>query len=188
MPELPTDSSEEKTSRFNNLIALAIALLSAFMAVAKIKDDNIVQGMQQAQAETVDFWNEYQARAQRQFGVELAMAQLKATQPDSEERARTLAEWQKSADTFKARAAEASAKAKARQEDYNAGNDRDDLFDLSDALLSVAIALFAVTALLRTRWLFGMAGVLGSAGMLFGVAGFAGWTSLHPDWIIRLLT
>jgi hypothetical protein len=187
LPEIATDNQSSETSRFNNWIALAVALLSAFMAVSKVKDDNIVQAMQKAQAESVDLWNEYQARRQRQFGVELAIAQLKATQPDSEDRAKTVTDWQKTADTFKARAEEASVKAKQRVDDYNAGNDRDDLFDLSDALLSVAIALFAITALLRKRWLFGVAGVLGTAGITFAIAGFNAWTWMHPDFIINLL-
>ena len=185
LPELP-ETADDKDRRFFNMIAIAVALISAFMAVTKIKDDNIVQAMQKAQAETVDYWNEYQARRQRQFGVELAIAQLKATQPESEARAKTIEDWQKQADAFKARAEESSTKAKARQGDYDAGNNRDDMFDLSDALLSVALALFAVTALTRVRWLFGLASCLGVAGMVFGVGGFNNWLALHDA--VKVLT
>ncbi|MDR3493752.1 MAG: DUF4337 domain-containing protein [Ancalomicrobiaceae bacterium] len=182
--ELP-EAPEGKERSFFNAIAIAVALISAFMAVSKIKDDNIVQAMQKAQAETVDFWNEYQARRQRQFGVELAIAQLKATQPDSDARSKTLGDWQKTADTYKARAEEASVKAKGRQDDYDAGNNRDDMFDLSDALLSVSLAMFAVTALTRVRWLFGLASLLGAGGAVFGVGGFNNWLALHDS--VKLL-
>ena len=182
LPEPPAGSDRG----FFNAIAIAVALISAFMAVTKIKDDNIVQAMQKAQAETVDYWNEFQARRQRQFGVELAIAQLKATQPDGEARTKSIEDWQKIADTYKARAEEASGKAKARQADYDAGNNRDDLFDLSDALLSVSLAMFAVTALTRVRWLFGLASLLGAGGMVFGVGGFNNWMVLHDS--VKLLT
>lgn len=185
---LPTSGeSDAGRDRFNNLIAIAVAIVSAFMAVSKIKDDNVVQGMQKAQAETVDYWNEYQARRQRQFGVELAIAQTRAATPASPALETTLGEWKKQADYYKSRAEESSTKAKARAADYDAGNDRDDLFDLSDAFLSVAIALYAVTALVRIRWLFGVATGLAAAGMLFGAAGFGGWTALRPDTLVSLL-
>jgi len=180
--------SAESRDHFNNLIAVAVALVSAFMAVSKIKDDNIVQAMQKAQAESVDYWNEYQARRQRQFGVELAIAQTRATSPSTPELDAKLEEWKKQADFFKSRAEESSTKAKQRTADYDAGNDRDDLFDLSDAFLSVAIAMFAVTALVRVRWLFAVAAILAVTGMVFGVAGFGGWTALHPDFLTSLLS
>jgi hypothetical protein len=180
--------SDDSRDRFNNQIAIAVAIVSAFMAVSKVKDDNIVQGMQKAQAEKVDYWNEYQARRQRWFGLEVAIAQTRATNPSTPELEAKLAEWKKNADTYQARAEEAAKKAKERDADYAAANDRDDLFDLSDAFLSVAIALFAVTALVRTRWLFGVASVLAVAGMAFGVGGFAGWTWIKPDFLAAFLS
>lgn len=188
--ELPKSSGESNESRdsFNNAIAIAVALLSVFMGVSKVKDDNIVQAMQKAQVESVDFWNEYQARRQRQFGVELAITQTRASQPSTPELEATLAQWKTTADNFKTRAEEAATKAKARSADYDAGNDRDDLFDLSDAFLSVAIAMFAVTALVRKRWLFGLASVLALGGITFGVAGFNGWTWIKPEFLVAFLS
>lgn len=179
--ELPEPGEGGSDRAFFNAIALAVALLSAFMAVSKIKDDNIVQAMQKAQAESVDLWNEYQARRQRQFGVELAIEQMKVTQPDTPDRAKALEAWQKTADLYKSRAQEASDKAKARQADYDAGNNRDDMFDLSDALLSVALALFAVTALVRIRWLYGLASAFGLGGVVFAIGGFNNWMGLHDS-------
>src|SRR3979411_2512726 len=48
--------------RFYNLIAISVALLAAFMAVTKVKDDNIVQAMLQAKSDAVDAWSEYQSK------------------------------------------------------------------------------------------------------------------------------
>ncbi len=49
-------------SRLNTLVAITVALLATFMPVCKIKDDNIVQAMQQAQADKIDNYAWYQAR------------------------------------------------------------------------------------------------------------------------------
>jgi hypothetical protein len=39
--------------RLNNMVAITVVILSVFMAVSKIKDDNIVQAMQKAKSEAV---------------------------------------------------------------------------------------------------------------------------------------
>ena len=187
--EIPkSGESDDSRDRFNNMIAIAVAIVSAFMAVSAVKDDNIVQGMQKAQTEKVDYWNEYQARRQRWFGLELAIAQTRATNPSTPELEAKLAEWKKNADLYQSRAEESAKKAKEREAEYAEANDRDDLFDISDAFLSVAIALFAVTALVRVRWLFGAASALAFAGITFGVAGFNGWTWLKPGFIAAFLS
>src|SRR5215468_6251895 len=66
-----TDS--ESHSRLNTWVAITVALLATFMGICKVKDDNIVQGMQQAQADRIDHWAFYQARNIRQ---EIAQAQV----------------------------------------------------------------------------------------------------------------
>ena len=57
-------------SRFNQLIAITVAIVAVFMAIAKVKDDNIVQGMQAAQAHEVDMWNQYQAKSLKEVVYE----------------------------------------------------------------------------------------------------------------------
>jgi len=54
-------STEGSNKRLNNLVAVTVVILSVFMAISKIKDDNIVQAMQKAKSESVDAWAEYQA-------------------------------------------------------------------------------------------------------------------------------
>ncbi|MEI7931380.1 MAG: DUF4337 family protein [Actinomycetes bacterium] len=63
--------------RLNNAVAVTIALLSTFMVVYKVKDDNIVQAMQQAQADKLDHWNFYQARNIREEVAAAAATQLR---------------------------------------------------------------------------------------------------------------
>ena len=78
-------------------------------------------------------------------------------------------------------------KAEQDQKDYDSGNYRDDQFDLSDALLAIAIALLAVTALTHQRWLYFVALTPTGFGAVMGLAGLLGW-AIHPAGLIRLLS
>ncbi|MCE9547322.1 MAG: DUF4337 domain-containing protein, partial [Planctomycetia bacterium] len=57
-------------------VAITVALLATFLAICKVKDDNIVQTMQQAQADKLDNWSFYQARNIRQEIAEASVVQL----------------------------------------------------------------------------------------------------------------
>ncbi len=56
--------TETRKSRahLNTWVAISVALLATFMGICKVKDDNIVQAMQQAQADKIDNYSWYQAR------------------------------------------------------------------------------------------------------------------------------
>lgn len=54
-------TAEAKDRRLNRLVAITVVVLSVFTAVCNIKDGNLVQAMQQAKADSVDTWGEYQA-------------------------------------------------------------------------------------------------------------------------------
>src|SRR3954470_5228865 len=70
-------SRDEERARLGTWVALTVALLATFLGVCKVKDDNIVQAMQQAQADRIDHWNFYQARNLRQEVAAAALVQLK---------------------------------------------------------------------------------------------------------------
>src|SRR5438094_4154885 len=55
-------SRDRHAARLTTWVALTVALLATFLGVCKVKDDNIVQAMQQAQADKLDHWAFYQAR------------------------------------------------------------------------------------------------------------------------------
>src|ERR1700741_1280289 len=65
--------------RLNTMVALSVALLATFMGICKVKDDNIVQAMQQAQADRIDHWSFYQARNIRQEIAQATATQLSLT-------------------------------------------------------------------------------------------------------------
>jgi Domain of unknown function (DUF4337) len=152
--DVKTESSDK---RLSNLVAVTVVILSVFMAVTKIKDDNINQAMQKAKAESVDAWSEYQA-----------------------------AEFEADIKKYEERSKETRAKAEGLEKEYDRLNFRDDQFDMSDAFSSIAIAVAAVASLVDSFWLLYVAWGSGALGMSFGIAGFLGF-NFRPEWLAQLL-
>src|SRR5215470_228267 len=73
--ELLTGSDDKSSNQLNNWIAVSVAILAAFMAVTKVKDDNIVQAMLQAKSDAVDTWSEYQSKRIKHHLLELGRDQ-----------------------------------------------------------------------------------------------------------------
>src|SRR5438876_6609427 len=67
-----------RSRRLNTLVAISVALLATFMGICKVKDDNIVQAMQQAQAAKIDNYSWYQARNVREEVANATVAELTA--------------------------------------------------------------------------------------------------------------
>src|SRR3979409_2743889 len=68
----------KNSMKLNTLVAISVALLATFMGICKAKDDNIVQAMQQAQADKIDNYSWYQARNVREEVARATVAQLTA--------------------------------------------------------------------------------------------------------------
>jgi hypothetical protein len=183
------DARDARARRLNSWVAITIALLATFMALCKVKDDNIVQAMQQAQADKLDHWSFYQARNIRQEVAQAALDQLVASAPPAAVSARTpmIARYQALVAEQKSKKDSLRVQAESDQRTYDALNYRDDQFDLSDALTALAISLLALTSLTQKRWLFAIALVATVLGVIMGTAGLAGW-HLHPDALTRMLS
>jgi hypothetical protein len=185
-------ASREKSRRLNAAVAITVALLATFMGICKIKDDNIVQAMQQAQADKIDHWSFYQARNVRQEIAEATVTQLRLQQAAQAPAARDayaepIARYDALAKDQAAKKEDLRKQAIADQATYDALNYRDDQFDLSDALLAIAISLLAVASLTQLVWLYLASLVPAGLGVLMGVAGLAG-LHIHPDRIAALLS
>jgi hypothetical protein len=192
--ESPDDGAagDRKAALLNTFVAITVALLATFMGVCKVKDDNIVQAMQQAQADKLDHWNFYQARNIRQDVAEATATQLrlaKIGRPPAEAAAydEAAARYDAKAQSESQKKAQLKAQAEQDQKAYDSLNYRDDQFDLSDAALAIAIALLAVAALTRIWWMYWVSWVPISFGVLMGLSGLLGW-ALHPDTLTRLLS
>src|SRR6266487_4130688 len=70
------DAVKKTRINLNTLVAISVALLATFMGICKVKDDNIVQAMQQAQADKIDDYSWYQARNIREDIAKATVAQL----------------------------------------------------------------------------------------------------------------
>jgi len=179
-------------ARLSTLVAITVALLATFLCVCKVKDDNIVQAMQQAQADKIDNWNFYQARNIREEvgRAELTQLQLDAVDgPPAKQvviRA-AISQYETLIKDQSQKKEVVRAMAEEDEKTYNSLNYRDDQFDLSDALIAMSISLLAMTALTHKRWLFGVAMVPTFFGVLMGLAGLLGW-HLHSDILSRLLS
>src|SRR5215510_10536435 len=68
-------SESESKDRLTSWVAISVAVLAAFMAVTKIKDDNIVQAMLQAKSDAVDSWSEYESKRIKHHLLELGRDQ-----------------------------------------------------------------------------------------------------------------
>ena len=181
-----------RRDRLNSYVAVTVALLATFAGICKVKDDNIGQAMQQAQADKVDHWSYYQARNLRQEVAEATATQLEAASagqpPAGQARyAPLIARYRALAAEQGTKKQEMRSAAEADQRTYDALNYRDDQFDLSDALTAIAISLLALTSLTHKRALFWVALVATALGVLMGLAGLAGW-HVHPDALSRLLS
>lgn len=190
MPDL--DAAAARASRLNATVAVTVALLSTVIGVCKVKDDNIVQAMQQAQADKLDHWAFYQARNLREELARATAVQLRlqarkqpaADRPDYDE---AVARYEKLALEQAHKKDELRQQAEQDQKNYDALNYRDDQFDLADAAISVAIAALAVASLTQRWWLYALALVPGAFGCLMGIAGLAGW-HVHPQALANWLS
>jgi hypothetical protein len=178
--------------RLNSLVAITVALLATFLGVCKVKDDNIVQAMQQAQADKIDNYSWYQARNIREEIAKATVAQLTAQAAAAPPEARAV--FQEQIKAYQALEKDQATKKLQQQADadkadktYNDLNVHDDQFDLSDVMLALAISMLAMTALTQKRWLYFLALVPTFFGVLMGLAGLLGW-NLHPDALTRLLS
>jgi hypothetical protein len=181
-----------KSSLLNPAVAITVALLATFMGICKVKDDNIVQAMQQAQADKLDHWAFYQARNLREELAKSTLVQLRlqaAVVPVQHQAA-----YQEQITVYEALAADQAKKkeelktlAEKDQAAYDTLNFHDDQFDLSDALIAIAISMLAVASLTQLWWLYGLSLVPAGFGVLMGIAGLAAW-GIHPGALIKLLS
>ena len=185
-------SRDRERARVSTQVAITVALLATFLGVCKVKDDNIVQAMQQAQADRLDHWNFYQARNIRQEVAAAAAAQLRlaaaGAPPAQQEGYRVaIASYEGLIVDQAKKKEELRLQAEQDQKTYDTLNYRDDQFDLSDALIALAISLLALTALTHKPWLYWLALLPTVGGVVMGLAGLLGW-HLHPDALSRLLS
>jgi len=183
-------------SPLNSIIALLVAIIATFMAICGVKAGNLGQAMAEAQAHMVDSWSYYQGKSTKQNLAEATLVQLEVQRAvggatmSPEVRAdidAKIKKYRENVQRYEKEKSEIKAQAEGFQNEYQALNVHDDQFDLSDAALSVSIALLGITALTKKKWLLAFAVVFMLFGVFFGLAGFFQW-NVHPEKLTGLLS
>lgn len=182
-----TDTIQERMenagqSKINALVALFVAITATFMAICNVKDGNIVQAMDQAQAHSIDSWSYFQAKSTKQATVE-SVLELARLQKGSDS---LVKKYEAQIARYDGEKAEIKKQAEGFQKQYDDLNLFDDQFDMTEALLTISIAMFGIASLTQRKWLLGFAAGMSLLGIILGVAAFLK-VSLHSDFVSRIL-
>ena len=153
-----------------------------------------MQGMMQAQSNAVDTWSMFQSKSTKQHMAENMVDNLSLQRdlgigldvPKLAKLDAKIKEYEGKVKKYEVDKAKAERDAKAFEKQYTDLNVHDDQFDAAEALLSVALALYGISALTRKKWLLGVAVGFSVGGTILGLAGFLGWT-IHSDWLAKIL-
>jgi hypothetical protein len=178
----------------NAIVAISVAITATFTALCNVKKGNVVQAMARAQTSGVDAWAYYQAKGTKLNIAESALDGLRIqreTMPGMTREGRALIDLKIGDYTDKIRRyelekAEIKRTAQGFQEDYERLDSRHDQFDMAEALTSIAVALFGITALTQKKRLLTLAWAFAAIGVVLGLAGFFR-LGLHPDFLARAL-
>jgi hypothetical protein len=174
-------NAEAKDKRINRMVALTVVLFSVTSGFGNIKDENLVQAMEEAQANSLDSWNQYQATRLKLHVVQTARSQLVAG-PQSAGVQKTIADFDKASAKYLDESPKLMKQAQDYKTRYDAINTHDDQFDAAEASLTTAISIAAVAALTESWIPLVAAWVIGGFGLFMTVCGFAGW-GFHPSFL-----
>jgi len=176
---------ESGKNKINSRVALFVAVSATFMALCNVKDGNIVQAMSQAQARAIDAWNYFQAKSTKQSIAENSLQLLKlqrsAVNDDT-----VIKKYEDEIARYDKEKADIKKQAEGYEKEYDDINLFDDQFDMTEALLTISIAMFGITSLTQKKWLLYFASAVSMLGIVLGLTAFMK-ISLHSDFISKIL-
>jgi len=175
---------EAGKSKINSRVALFVAITATFMALCNVKDGNIVQAMSQAQAHAIDAWSYFQAKSTKQSIAENALELLERQSAQSN--AEIIKKYEEQINRYEKEKTEIKTQAEGFQKEYDEINLFDDQFDMTDAFLTISIAMFGITSLTQKKWLLYFAGTISLIGIILGLTAFMK-ISLHSDFVSKIL-
>ena len=171
-------------NKINSRVALFVAITATFMALCNVKDGNIVQAMSQAQAHSIDSWSYFQAKSTKQSIAENSLELLKLQQlPDSN---KIFKKYQDLINRYETEKTEIKKQAEGFQKEYDDINLFDDQFDMTEAFLTISIAMLGITSLTQKKWLLYFAATVSLIGIILGLTAFMK-ISLHSDLVSKIL-
>jgi hypothetical protein len=171
-------------SKINSRVALFVAITATFMALCNVKDGNVVQAMSQAQAHSIDAWSYFQAKSTKQAIAENALELLKVQNLPANNA--LIEKYNSQIDRYEKEKSAIKKQAEDYQKEYDDINLFDDQFDMTDALLTISIAMFGITSLTQKKWLLYFSSAVSLLGIFLGLAAFLK-ISLHSDFISKIL-
>ena len=171
-------------NKINSLVAIFVAITATFMALCNVKDGNVVQAMSQAQAHSIDAWSYFQAKSTKQAIAENALEILKVQSAAGNEA--LLKKYTEQVAKYEKEKTEIKAQAEGFQKEYDDINLFDDQFDMTDALLTISIAMLGITSLTQKKWLLYFSAIVSLIGIILGLAAFMK-ISLHSDLVSKIL-
>jgi heme-binding NEAT domain protein len=180
---IPEQLEESHKSKLNSKVAILVAVTATFMALCNVKDGNIVQAMSQAQAHALDSWSYFQAKSTKQAIVENDLELLKAQNVKD---SNSMKKYEEQIARYEKEKAQIKSEAEGYEKQYDDINLFDDQFDMTEALLTISIAMFGITSLTQKKWLFYFACAVSLLGFILGLTAFMK-ISLHSDFISRIL-
>ena len=158
----------------NRGVALLIAILALMLAFSEMGGNNAEREAQAYNLEASNLWAFFQAKTIRRTSVQLAAEQIEAQIPGVSDPAlrdsleKRVAGWKKTADRYDTEPEtgegrrELSARAKVAEEKRDTMKARNELFELSSAVLQIAIVLCSamiITGIAALVWIAGGLGV-----------------------------
>lgn len=168
----------------NSKVALFVAITATFMALCNVKDGNIVQSMSQAQAHAIDAWSYFQAKSTKQSIAENTLELLNVQNlPGSGD---AIKKYEEKVANYEKEKADIKKQAEGYAKEYDDINLFDDQFDMTEALLTISIAMFGITSLTQKKWLLYFASGVSLIGIIFGLTAFL-HISLHSELVSKIL-
>ena len=171
-------------NKLNSKVALFVAITATFMALCNVKDGNVVQAMSQAQAHSLDAWSFYQAKSTKQAIAENGLEMLKVQHMPGNDS--LIKKYTDQVVRYDKEKATIKAQAEGYQKEYDDINLFDDQFDMTDALLTISIAMLGITSLTGKKWLLYFSAIVSLIGIILGIAAFMK-INLHSGLISKIL-
>jgi hypothetical protein len=152
-------------------ISLAISVLAVLVAMVTVMGHRTHTEAVLTQEDKTDQWNLYQAKKIREVQYSTA-AQVLSTQPNSGDSKvqHDIADDLAKVDKAKKDADAAQESAKESEHEVNLAERRANRYDLSEALLQIAVVLSSITLLTRQKAYFGLGLLLGVLGIILAAS------------------
>ena len=170
--------------RFNRTVAITVAVLALAMVLGKVKESNVATGVMAVLVNRAQFQSQFQDRNLMRclYQLQIENWQLRETTPGAattqeqqQKLASAQAQWQAEAERLSREQTEMTAGTKREQATHKVLIAQQHLLQFAEALMTLAITLFAVSALTRSKLLYGVGLAVAIVGVFLELGGFLRW-------------